>query len=333
MASQVWRQVLNVKDPQLSHLVAKLPDTVLGARALSTTKKYIKAYNHWKLWMEEFGGGVALPVSLPWFMIYLQHVGDKTGSKAAVEEAINGVSWAQRLAGEQPVSQNEIVKMVGQGLQRSLAKPKQKKEPVTGVMLRELVESLGSPPSLSEARLASICLLSFVAFLRFDEVARLRCCDIKFAQEKMEVCIISSKTDQWRQGSVILVARTGKVSCPVAMLESYFKLGKIDGSSQERLFRAVSRSKSGERLRASGSLSYCRVRELVLAKFAELGYDAGRIGLHSFRAGGATAAANNPALPERLFKRHGRWLSERAKDGYIKESEGNRLRVSKSLGI
>ena len=46
-----------------------------------------------------------------------------------------------------------------------------------------------------------------------------------------------------------------------------------------------------------------------------------------------TTAANNPDLPERLFKCHGRWRSGGAKDGYIKESIENRLKVSKSLGL
>ena len=36
---------------------------------------------------------------------------------------------------------------------------------------------------------------------------------------------------------------------------------------------------------------------------------------------------------DRMFKRHGRWLSESAKDGYIKDSVEERLKVSRSLGI
>ena len=35
--------------------------------------------------------------------------------------------------------------------------------------------------------------------------------------------------------------------------------------------------------------------------------------MHSLRAGGATAAAN-AGVPDRLFKRHGRWKSESAKE-------------------
>ena len=37
------------------------------------------------------------------------------------------------------------------------------------------------------------------------------------------------------------------------------------------------------------------------------------------RQGGASAAAN-AGVSDRLFKRHGRWRTDRAKDGYIKAS-------------
>ncbi|KAI8513690.1 hypothetical protein Bbelb_080140 [Branchiostoma belcheri] len=50
------------------------------------------------------------------------------------------------------------------------------------------------------------------------------------------------------------------------------------------------------------------------------------------KAGGASAAAN-AGIPERLFKRHGRWMSDKAKDGYVKDKLQERLAVSMALGI
>ncbi|WAQ97973.1 hypothetical protein MAR_022346, partial [Mya arenaria] len=44
-----------------------------------------------------------------------------------------------------------------------------------------------------------------------------------------------------------------------------------------------------------------------------------KYGFHSLRSGGATAAANK-GVKDRMFKRHGRWASEKAKDGYVKDS-------------
>ena len=57
------------------------------------------------------------------------------------------------------------------GLKRSLAKPKVRKEPVTVDMLAALVDTLSDSPSVSDVRLAASCLLSFAAFLRFNELA------------------------------------------------------------------------------------------------------------------------------------------------------------------
>ena len=57
-----------------------------------------------------------------------------------------------------------------------------------------------------------------------------------------------------------------------------------------------------------------------------------RIGIHSLRSEGATAAAR-AGVPDRLFQRHGRWRSENVKDGYVEDSLEERLRVTRSLGI
>ena len=43
--------------------------------------------------------------------------------------------------------------------------------------------------------------------------------------------------------------------------------------------------------------------------------------------------AADMGIADRLFKRHGRWKSETAKDGYIKDALENRISVSQSLGL
>ena len=95
-----------------------------------------------------------------------------------------------------------------------------------------------------------------------------------------------------------VIARTGTATCPVAMLERYITAAQISSSSKLHLFRAITSTKHGERLRPSGSLSYTRMRELLLAKLEQIGYDKSQFGLHSLRAGGATAAAN-AGVPEK----------------------------------
>ena len=106
----------------------------------------------------------------------------------------------------------------------------------------------------------------------------------------------------------------------------------VEPTSELMLFRPITKTKAGGKLRPAGTLSYTRLREQFKEKLAQLGYPAEKFGLHSLRAGGATAAAN-AGVPDRLFKRHGRWRSENAKDGYIDDSVEKRLAVSRDLGI
>ena len=55
----------------------------------------------------------------------------------------------------------------------------------------------------------------------------------------MEVHIASSKTDQYRMGDKVLVARTGNGTCPVQMMERYFERAQIDKKSKQNLFRGI----------------------------------------------------------------------------------------------
>ena len=56
-----------------------------------------------------------------------------------------------------------------------------------------------------------------------------------------------------------------------------------------------------------------------------MGWDPALFGMHSLRADGATTGAN-AGVPDRLIKRHGKWRSETAKDGYVKDSVVKRFR-------
>ena len=146
---------------------------------------------------------------------------------------------------------------------------------MTADMLSALVASLSESPSLTEVRLVAACLLAFSAFLRYDEVAKLRCCDVTFGPQNMTIRILSSKNDQYRQGDRVLVASTCSPTCPVAMLECYYELASLSTVSKLQLSRGIVVTKS---LRSQDSLSYTRLRELFLNKLAELGFDPKQFG-------------------------------------------------------
>ena len=113
---------------------------------------------------------------------------------------------------------------------------------------------------------------------------------------------------------------------------TYMERTGMPWSDSHFLFHPIQKTKRGEVLRESGQISYSCLRDLFHKKLDHLGFSAGDFGLHSLWAGGATVATN-AGVPDRLFKRHGRWKSENAKDGYVKDHVNSRLEVSRSLGL
>ena len=87
------------------------------------------------------------------------------------------------------------------------------------------------------------------------------------------------------------------------MLKLYLLQANIANNSQEFIFRSVTFGKGTNTylLRGSSPLSYTRARELLLDALGSLRFDKSTFGLHSLRAGGATAAAN-AGINDRLFK-------------------------------
>ena len=102
--------------------------------------------------------------------------------------------------------------------------------------------------------------------------------------------------------------------------------------SERFLFRLLVITRNGQRLRDSASLSYARAQELVLGMLEAIDLDQKQFSLHSLPAGGASAVAN-AGVSDRRFKRRGRWRSESAKDGYMRDRLEERLSVPKNLGL
>ena len=103
-------------------------------------------------------------------VLYLQHLTETTGSKAAVEEAVYALAWTHNLASIPSPTETTLVKVTLEGLRKVLAKPVTKKEPITVDMLKAMVKDTNEHPTLSNVRLTAACTLAFAGFLRFNEL-------------------------------------------------------------------------------------------------------------------------------------------------------------------
>ena len=107
----------------------------------------------------------------------------------------------------------------------------------------------------------------------------------------MEIFIESSKTDINRDCTRVVIARVDSALCPAKNLEHYFKLGNISETLQNFLFRGVTKTSQGYRLReVNKPLTYSRVREIIMEAFKNIVPNIKSFGLHSLRLGGASAS-------------------------------------------
>lgn len=219
---------------------------------------------------------------------------------------------------------------------RTRSNPVTKKKPVDPANIRSIIDRHGAEEaSLKDLRIAAISSLGFAGFFRFNELANIQPKHFQFYDGFLKMFVPRSKTDVYREGNYVYIAKLESKYYPVAILCSYIEAANLDLSSHLPLFRPLTKSKSGYSLR-DGNLSYTRCRIIFKTTLKDLGYDPKEYGLHSLRSGGARAVISNKAskaVSERLLKLHGRWKTDEAKDMYVLETECNRLTVTKYLGI
>ena len=197
-------------DPELSRLASSLPLRCLGAKADSTTECYSRAFEKFGVWAASYKEISVLPTNFLHVATYLEFFLQSNSSYSALEAAVYGIPWAHDLFGLSNPCDSNLVKGILESAKRSLSRPIVKKEPVTPDMVFSICQKFASAnATLSDLRTTAICVTAFAGFFYFNELANLRCCDVKFCKDKyVELFIAKSKTDIYRNGNVgILLAR------------------------------------------------------------------------------------------------------------------------------
>ncbi|KAL9964365.1 hypothetical protein ACROYT_G027996 [Oculina patagonica] len=240
-------------DDVLSSLANSLPDVALADRAPSTSSTYIR----WKSWVRDHGLS-AFPASPFHFTLHLRHLMTEAKTASPLESAVHSIAWIHQLSGEPSPTEHPLVKSILAGAQRLLAHHTSKKKPITISQLEQLVScKADAMASLYNIRSIVICLLAFAAFLRFDELAKLARSDVEIKRDMLQLFVESSKTDQYRDGAWVVVASSGKITCPVALMRRYLVRAKLSDDSP--LFCQLSKTKFGYKPRSKG-LSYTRLK-------------------------------------------------------------------------
>ena len=84
-----------------------------------------------------------------------------------------------------------------------------KNNPLPPAMILDICNRFAGPyANLSDLRLATICVTAYTAFLSYNKLARLRCCDVSFCDSLVKFYVYKSKTDVYRDEILLKSAST-----------------------------------------------------------------------------------------------------------------------------
>lgn len=318
-------------DSSLYRLYPKLCELLISSKSDNTVKSYFNAFKRWEHFIT-LHGHIALPAQPVHVALYLTSLLNNGSTFHPVNNAVYGIKWAHDVNGLADPTKNSFVVSVLEASKRVAPKAIQKKEPISTDTLIELCDMYTDSNDLLIIRDLTMILLSFSGLLRYDEVSSLRFCDVQVRDGYLVLHIVKSKTDQYRQSNEILISKGSTSACPYNMYLKYLKLVGVNGNTENFLFRPIYRSGNTCKLIFKNKkLSYTAARTTLLKRIHLVSPHC-NIGLHSFRTGGATVAANAD-VSERCLKKHGRWKSDSSKDGYVQDSTEKRLAVSQVLKL
>ena len=332
-------------NPELTALREGLAQSLVQSRAVSTFGKYMPLVTKW----EGFSNNVnspPFPANLPIFLLYLQKlkaIAEVKKTKGSnVSDSVYAVDFAHRLRGLPLPGSYEPIRLLCNATRRQLARPVIKKRPVEK---SEIVKMLNHAVpdfrqmDVGDMRAALFAVLAFCLEARFDDLCDLSLSSFFDYGEYIIVFIEHRKTDQYREGQFVPIYDNGEPRGACEFLRAaLLVLGAVPGSFSSEsivpIFRKIGNGVNrGRYLRPEG-LSYSRVRELVRDLLSAIGLDPNDHGLHSFRSGAATHAANEPGISDSEWGKHGGWCpGSTAQIGYVKDSAIRALKVPKALAL
>ena len=161
--------------------------------------------------------------------LYLEFLLQQSYPCSALESACYGINWAHNLYAFPSPCDSKLVRDVFEAARREFTKPEIKKEPITPEMILSICNRFaGANANLSDLRLAAICVTAYSApFLGNNELASPSCCDASFCDTFVKIYVFKSKTDVYRDGAYVLLAKSDSVSCPFRMLNRHVRTANL----------------------------------------------------------------------------------------------------------
>jgi integrase len=327
-------------DPRLARLAETAKSYARAARSENTARAYDSDWRHFASWLRR-NGFSETPPEPQTVGLYLAAQAEAGASVSTLERRLCGVSWRYRQLGTPLDTADRHISTVLAGIRRKHARPPVQKEAIFADELLAMLATLEM--DLRGLRDRAILALGFAGGLRRSEIVGLDCGPDQTedgtgwieiipaggaANDGGVVLQISGKTG-WREVEIGRGSRPE--TCPVALLETWMRLGRIGHGP---LFRPIARKNGGvsaERLsdkHVGRLVQKCALRAGVRGDLSE-GERRRAFGGHSLRAGLASSAQ----IEEAHVQKHLGHASPEMTRRYQRKRDRFRVNLTKAAGL
>ena len=307
-------------------------------------------WQRWLQWKEKYlqddseAGQTAPEVAL-----YLTYLAYKTGGLAAVSTATSALKFYASLQGQEGSYMSDpLIRTVVKGLERDFSRPVKQKEGFSPDETRKLIQHLLKErigPKLKDRRLACLLLLMYIGAARFEEAAAIKLSNITTLETgNLMIRLRKGKMTQLAKNQDLVLPKLdtaeGQDMDITVQLKKYIEQLEFQGGTTRFLFpslKADLQSKKVVRLwKLDKAISYDSTRKALLnvvkAAKIKIKMQDGVFGLHSFRVGALTAAANTGLFTHMQLQNMGRWAQLDSAARYFLPREAEKTKVGMELG-
>lgn len=338
----------SVTDPLEMQLRADMLLAVSGTREASTMRGYSRAFLRYQAFCQDRDPPrVPVPADPVTVAMYLQYIANAARTFSVVKTASAMVFTAHDLAlvpADRNPTSHRLVAAVREAAHRRLGDRRlNRKEPLEFAFVQSGARCWLMLGGVTRQMFATLGLAMWTGFWRYDCAEKVRLRDMKFCETHMTTFLEKRKTDKYRYGQLVEVARAaeGQPLCPVEVCQRWVDTQIARGVQPDGpLFQQI----DGRRFQRDPSadcltgkrLDYPQLRRYLFRMLGEasgLDPDALRqlFGTQSLRSGGATAVAEADQVTDFEFNQYGGWSSSAAAATYKASSLNRRLAVSRSM--
>ncbi|KAK3272017.1 hypothetical protein CYMTET_19662 [Cymbomonas tetramitiformis] len=338
----------SVTDPLEMQLRADMLLAVSGTREASTMRGYSRVFVRYQAFCQDRDPPrVPVPADPVTVAMYLQYIANAARTFSVVKTASAMVFTAHDLAlvpADRNPTSHRLVAAVREAAHRRLGDRRlSRKEPLEFAFVQSGARCWLMLGGVTRQMFATLGLDMWTGFWRYDCAEKVRLRDMKFCETHMTTFLEKRKTDKYRYGQLVEVARAaeGQPLCPVEVSQRWVDTQIARGvQPDEPLFQQI----DGRRFQRDPSadcltgkrLDYPQLRRYLFRMLGEasgLDPDALRqlYGTQSLRSGGATAVAAADQVTDFEFNQYGGWSSSAAAATYKATNLNRRLAVSRSM--